>query len=87
MAKLTRACGKAGETLLNVSAKIAAMNHFGAKVAGTVAALFGWLAFIVLYLAFYGGNFSFWQSLAVFIASGAIVLGIISIVWIRWALR
>lgn len=63
------------------------MKHFGARVAGTVVALFGWLAFIVLYLAFYGVNFTFWQSLAVFIASGAIVLGIISLLWIWWALR
>ena len=59
----------------------------GTRVAGTVAAFFGWLAFIVLYLAFYGGNFTFWQSLAVFIASGAIVTAIIAIPGIRWALR
>ena len=64
-----------------------AMNHMGTRVAGTVAAFFGWLAFIVLYLAFYGGNFTFWQSLAVFIASGAIVIAIIAVLWIRWALK
>jgi hypothetical protein len=58
------------------------MNYFGARIGGTVVAFLGWLAFIVLYLAFYGGNFSFWQSLAVFIASGAIVIAIIAIMWI-----
>ena len=67
--------------------EIAIMNHLGARVAGTVVAFFGWLAFIVLYLAFFGSNFSFWQSLAVFIASGAIVIAVVSVLWIRWALR
>jgi hypothetical protein len=41
----------------------------------------------VLYLAFFAGGFDFWQKLAIFIASGAIALGIIAIVWIRWALK
>lgn len=57
------------------------------RISATVATIVGWLAFIVLYLAFFVGNFDFWQKLAVFIASGAIVLGIIAIVWIRWALK
>jgi hypothetical protein len=63
------------------------MNHLGARIAGTVVAFLGWLAFIVLYLAFYGGNFTFWQSLAVFIASGAIVIAVIAVMWIWWALK
>ena len=67
--------------------RIASMNHLGARIAGTVVAFLGWLAFIVLYLAFYGGNFSFWQSLAVFIASGAVVIAIIAVMWIYWALK
>ena len=62
------------------------MNHFGTRVAGTIVAFFAWLAFIVLFLAF-GVNFTFWQSLAVFIASGAIVIAIIAVIWIRWALK
>jgi len=54
---------------------------------GTVAVLFGWLAFIVLYLAFFGGSFDFWQKLAIFIASGAIVIAAVAVIWIRWALK
>ena len=57
------------------------------RISATVVAIVGWLAFIVLYLAFFVGNFDFWQKLAVFIASGAIILGIIAIVWIKWALK
>jgi len=54
---------------------------------GTVAVLFGWLAFIVLYLAFFAGSFDFWQKLAIFIASGAIVIAAVAVIWIRWALK
>ena len=57
------------------------------RTSATVVAVVGWLAFIVVYLAFYTGSFDFWQKLAVFVASGAIVLGIIAILWIRWALK
>jgi len=63
------------------------MNSLGFRISATVASIVGRLAFIVLYLAFFVGSFDFWQKLAVFIASGAIVLGIIAIVWIRWALK
>ena len=67
--------------------RITFMNHLGARIAGTVVAFLGWIAFIVLYLAFYGGNFTFWQSLAVFIASGSIVIAIIAVMWIYWTLK
>ncbi|HJW98427.1 MAG TPA: hypothetical protein VJ529_04790 [Candidatus Bathyarchaeia archaeon] len=70
--------------LFNISDKILIMNNFAVRVTGTVAAFFGWLAFIVLYLAFFGTTFSFWQSLAIFLASGAIVIGIVAIIWIHW---
>ena len=63
------------------------MDSLGAKAAGTVAILFGWLAIIVLYLAFFAGNFDFWQKLAIFIASGAAVIAIVSVIWIKWTLK
>ena len=63
------------------------MVSFAATVTGTIIAIFGWLAFIVLYLAFFAGGFGFWQKAAIFIASGAIVLGAIIAMWAGWALR
>jgi hypothetical protein len=62
------------------------MVSFGARVSGTVAVIFGWLAFIVLYLAFFAGGFDFWQKLAIFIASGAIVICAVALMWIRYVL-
>jgi hypothetical protein len=35
------------------------MNSLSIRVAGTVVAFFSWLAFIVLYLAFFTGGFDF----------------------------
>ena len=64
-----------------------AMNSLGTRVAGTVLVGAFWLAFIVLYLAFFAGGFDFWQKLAIFIASGAIVTGIVAVIWIKWALK
>jgi len=66
---------------------VVAMNSFGTKVAGTIMAAACWLSFTVIYLAFFAGDFDFWQRLAVFIASGAIVLAIIAVLWVRWALK
>jgi hypothetical protein len=45
------------------------------------------LAIIVLYLAFFAGSFNFWQKLAIFIASGAVVIAIVSVIWIKWTLK
>jgi hypothetical protein len=59
---------------------------FGSRVAGTVAVGFGWLAFILLWLAFYAGNFDFWQNLAMFIVSVIVAIGIVAVIWIKWAL-
>ena len=57
------------------------------RVAGTVISFFGWLAFIVLYLAFLADGLDFWQKLAVFIASGSILIAIIAVMWIRWVMK
>jgi len=75
------------QTFFNTSEDSSTVNNIGNRVVGTVVAFFGWLAFVVLYLAFYAPNFSFWQSLAVFIASGSIVIIIVAALWIKWALH
>jgi hypothetical protein len=62
-------------------------NNLQAKVIGTVIALFSWLTFIVLYLAFFAGGLDFWQKMAVFIASGSVLICIIAVMWIKWAMK
>lgn len=46
-----------------------------------------WFAFIVLYLAFYAGGLNIWQKLAVFLASVAIVGGIVGVIWVVYGLK
>lgn len=63
------------------------MNSLGSRAAGTVIIGAFWLAFIVLFLAFFAASFDFWQKLAIFVASGAIVGGLISAMWVKWTLE
>jgi len=55
----------------------------------TVTILAGvlWFAFIVLYLAFYAINMNLWQKAAIFLATGAIVGGIIAVLWVIYGLK
>lgn len=62
------------------------MVSFGSRVAGTIIVGVGCLAFILLWLAFYAGNFDFWQSIAVLFASIIIAIGITAVMWIKWVL-
>lgn len=56
------------------------------SIIGTIIAAVAWFVFIVLFLAFYAGGFDFWQKLAVFLASAAVVGGAIAVFWTNWAL-
>jgi hypothetical protein len=62
------------------------MRSLGSKIAGTIGVGIGWVVFILLFLAFYAGNFTFWQNLAIFIVSAVVATGLIVVMWIRWAL-
>ena len=62
------------------------MNSLGSRVAGMVIVGVCWLAFVLLFFAFFAGNFSFWQNVAVFIVSVIVAGGIVAVMWIKWAL-
>jgi len=63
------------------------MVSIASSITATVLAGVGWFAFIVLYLAFYAGNMDVWQKAAVFLASAAIVGGVIAVFWVRYAFK
>lgn len=63
------------------------MKSLAPRIYLTIILGVGWLVFIVLYLAFVAVNFGVWQKIAIFIASGAIVSGIIGFMWVRWAIK
>jgi hypothetical protein len=72
---------------IRVQLKLNNMDSLGTRISATVAVAVGWLVFVVLYLAFFATSFDFWQKFAIFIASGAIVLGVVVIIWIRWLMK
>lgn len=63
------------------------LKSIGSRVAGTILVSVFWFAFMVLYLAFFAQNFGFWQKAAIFLASGAIALGLVAVFWVKWALE
>jgi Trk-type K+ transport system membrane component len=58
----------------------------GPRIIGTILVGVFWFAFIVLYLAFFAQGMDLWQKAAIFLASGAIALGLVAVFWVKWAL-
>lgn len=58
----------------------------GTRVAATIIIGVFWFVFIVLYLAFSANAFNLWQRAAIFLASGAIAIGLIAVLWVKWAM-
>jgi Trk-type K+ transport system membrane component len=63
------------------------MASFGSRIAATILVIVFWFAFIVLYLAFFAGGLDWWQRAAVFLASGAIAIGLVAAFWVKWTIR
>jgi hypothetical protein len=59
------------------------MKSLRSRIAGTIIVGVCWLVFIILFLAFYSGNFGFWQNLAIFLVSAIIAVGMVAVMWIR----
>ncbi|MEI6796437.1 MAG: hypothetical protein WCK39_06205, partial [Methanomassiliicoccales archaeon] len=59
----------------------------GWRISLTVLLGVGWLAFLIIWLFFYAGNFPLHQNIAVFILSVVVALGLASLVWISFGLR
>jgi hypothetical protein len=52
------------------------------RIAGTAVTGFGWFAFLLLFLAFFAHNFTFWQNIAIILVSCSIVGAIIAVLWL-----
>jgi hypothetical protein len=63
------------------------MATLGSRIAATILVIVFWFAFIVLYLAFFAGGLDWWQRAAVFLASGAVAIGLVAVFWVRWVIR
>jgi uncharacterized membrane protein len=63
------------------------MASLGSRIAATILVIVFWFAFIVLYLAFFAGGLDWWQRAAMFLASGAIAIGLIAVFWVKWLIH
>jgi hypothetical protein len=59
----------------------------GWRISLTVLLGVGWIAFLIIWLFFYAGNFPLHQNIAVFILSVVVAIGLASLVWISFGLR
>jgi hypothetical protein len=59
------------------------MNSVTSEISVTITTGISWLAFVILFLAFYSGNFDFWQNTAIILVSALIALAVVALTWIR----
>ncbi len=60
---------------------------FGWRVALSIIVGVGWLAFLILWLFFYAGDFNIYQNIAVFIVSILVLGGVMGAAWASWGLK
>ncbi|MBI0584554.1 MAG: hypothetical protein ISF22_10065 [Methanomassiliicoccus sp.] len=53
----------------------------------SIAAVFGWLIFIVLWLFFWTSGLGFAQNLAVFLVSLLVLVTVLLLTWVSWGLK
>jgi hypothetical protein len=59
--------------------------EYGSRVDKTIIIGASWIVFVALFLAFNPAKLGFWQNIGAFIASGAIVSGLIALTWTKIA--
>jgi len=60
---------------------------FAWRVGVSIAVVFGWLAFLIVWLFFYAGDFEVLQNVAIFLVSVIVGVGILAAVWATWGIR
>ena len=60
---------------------------FAWRVGVSLLVVFGWLAFVIIWLFFYAGDFDVWQNIAVLLVSIIIGIGILAAAWASWGIK
>ena len=63
------------------------MRGFGWRVSLSILVSIGWLAFLVIWLFFYAGNYSIYQNIAVFLASILVIAAVMGAAWASWGIK
>lgn len=60
---------------------------FAWRVGLSIFVVFGWLAFLLIWLFFYAGDYDVFQNIAVFLASVIVGIGILAGAWATWGIK
>jgi heme/copper-type cytochrome/quinol oxidase subunit 4 len=60
---------------------------FGWRVGISIFIVFGWLAFLILWLFFYADEYGVFQNIAILLVSIIIGIGMLAAIWVSWGLR
>lgn len=60
---------------------------FAWRVGLSIFVIFGWLAFVIVWLFFYAGDYDVFQNIAIFLVSIIVAVGILAASWATWGIR
>jgi len=63
------------------------MPGFAWRVGLSIFVVFGWLAFLIIWLFFYAGDYDVFQNIAIFLVSIIVGIGILAAAWAMWGIR
>ncbi len=60
---------------------------FGWRVGVSIFIVFAWLAFLIIWLFFYAGNYGVFQNIAILLVSIIVGVGLLAGLWASWGIR
>ncbi|HEX7391349.1 MAG TPA: hypothetical protein VF374_00160 [Thermoplasmata archaeon] len=60
---------------------------FAWRVGLSIFVVFGWLAFLIVWLFFYAGDYDVFQNIAVFLVSIIVGIGTLAAAWATWGIK
>lgn len=60
---------------------------FAWRVGLSIVVVFGWLAFLIIWLFFYAGDYDVFQNIAIFLVSIIVGIGTLAAAWATWGIR
>lgn len=63
------------------------MPGFAWRVGLSIIVVFGWLAFLIIWLFFYAGDYDVFQNIAIFLVSIIVSIGILAAAWATWGIK
>jgi len=57
------------------------------RVAVSIAVIFGWLIFLVVWLFFYAGSFTLLENLGIVIVAFLVGIAVLAMAWVSWGMK